>query len=888
MKHFERIYNNSTLDNVIEKEVINLLSQKISSITKVKTDSYEIRKAVWLASILAESNNEQHLKKVQDLAILLFLNNQENIEILKVAYILFSRIGNLTATRHLKKLTDKEGIESFNEDVVLIQELFNKRLENSILINDKPILLTDFQKELYNTIKEEKYISISAPTSSGKSFILKVCIEEELKNNEQYCVFYIVPSRALINQVSEELRENIENIVVKNAFIEDNAESDKKVIYVITPERAIKIINSEKGVLLPNLIFIDEIQNVEDEDGRGNLFEYVYEEFSRIEKTKIITAGPFISNPNEIFKELFDKDSKIVDSRLSPVFQLKTIIDINSNHLSLSLYINNKKCLKLENIVEINKIENSFDKNYGIGLAKIIDAVTKKEEKNLIYAYRGDYAEDWAMKYSESIILSDDEKLEDDLKDLIKYVSTDIHPKYNLIQCLKKRVAFHSSNLSEFARKEIESLFDKGCIKTLFCTSTLLEGVNLPADNLFVVKPTKNNDKLSDFEFGNLIGRAGRIKNTLYGTIYCLSRENKTEWAEEYYQADYTKEVKTSSSRALPELTSNDLKKSSTEIDNKKVKNIITSLRNKALKNDGSLEKFLEKKEFDDNKKKYFIQQINSSIKEITIPYDIVKLNPNIDPLLQDKLYKEVIKDVESWVISPKSFSISKQKREDAEMLEYKDKSNYWQLYSIIERLDEIFKISYESWLNDNLNNVNPSSICYNTHMWIQSNSLGKIIKDSIKYYSSDTRISEKKKINPNDPIDVNKKIKEVIKITNKVITFNLLRYIKLLVDILENVLNEEQKETYSYTLGLASAIELGTKDKLEIKMITSGIPRTIALNLRKVFVSTDYYKNDKENADVLKWLKSQDIVYGLEPIYNKFLVKNNFTKSKTSKINGT
>lgn len=884
MKHFESIYNNVSLSQVIKKEVINLLSQKINSITKVKTDSYEIRKAVWLASILAESNNERHLKKVQDLAILLYLNNQDNIEILKVAYILFSRIGNLTATKHLKKLTDKEGIESFNEDVVLIQELFNKRLENSILINNKPILLTDFQKDLYNTIKEEKYVSISAPTSSGKSFILKVCIEEELKNNENYCVFYIVPSKALINQVSEELREKIENIVVKNAFIEDNINEDKKVIYVITPERAIKIINSDKGVLLPNLIFIDEIQNVEDEEGRGNLFEYVYEEFSRIEKSKIITAGPFISNPNEIFKELFDKESKIVDSRLSPVFQLKTIIDISSNHLSLSLYINNKKSLKLENIVEINNIEKAFNKNYGIGLAKIIDAVTDQDEKNLIYAYRGDSAENWAMEYSESIILSDDEKLEEDLKDLIKYVSTDIHPKYNLIQCLKKRVAFHSSNLSEFARKEIESLFDKGYIKTLFCTSTLLEGVNLPADNLFVVKPTKNNDKLSEFEFGNLIGRAGRIKKTLYGTIYCLSRENKTEWAEEYYQADYTKEIKTSSSRALPEITSNDFKKNSTEISNKKVKNIITSLRNKALKNDGSLEKFLEKKELDDNKKRYFIQQIKSSIKEITIPYDIVKLNPNIDPFLQDKLYKEVIKDAESWVIFPKSFSINEQKRVDAEILEYKDKSNYWQLYSIIERLNEIFKISYESWLNDNLDNVNPSSICYNTHMWIQGNSLGKMIASTIEYYSNDTRISERKRINPNDPKVINSKIKEVIKITNKVITFNLLRCIKLLVDILEHLLDEKQKETYSYTLGLASAIELGSQDKLDIKMITSGIPRTIALNLRKIFKITDYYKNDKENADVLKWLKSQDYVTGLEPIYNKFLVKNNFLKAKLQK----
>jgi len=180
MEKLESIYSNKILNSVIEKEVINLLNQKISTISQVKIDSFEIRKAVWLASILAESNNEKHLKKVQDLAILLFLNNQNNIEILKIAYILFSRIGNLTATRHLQKLSNTGEFYSFNEDVILIQELINKRLENSILINNKPYLLTDFQKNLYETISEEKYVSISAPTSSGKSFILKICIEEEL------------------------------------------------------------------------------------------------------------------------------------------------------------------------------------------------------------------------------------------------------------------------------------------------------------------------------------------------------------------------------------------------------------------------------------------------------------------------------------------------------------------------------------------------------------------------------------------------------------------------------------------------------------------------------------------------------------------------------------
>src|SRR5690606_6962605 len=131
----------------------------------------------------------------------------------------------------------------------------------------------------------------------------------------------------------------------------------------------------------------------------------------------------------------------------------------------------------------IDKIEKVFNSNIGNGLSKIISTLSNKNESNLIYSSRGDYAEIWALKYSETIVLEDE--LEDELKDLIKYVKTDIHPKYFLIDCLEKRIAFHHSSLSEFVRKEIETLFEQGLITTLFCTSTLLEGVNLPADNLF-------------------------------------------------------------------------------------------------------------------------------------------------------------------------------------------------------------------------------------------------------------------------------------------------------------------------------------------------------------------------------------------------------------------
>ena len=361
MEKFNLLYNNKTINKVLEQQVINLLNKKVDSFSKLEIQSNELRKAIWLTSVLANSKNELHLKKVQDFAILLFLNNSDNIEVLKIVYILFSRIGNLTATRFLTKLINNKGESKFQENVILTQELAQKRFDNSVLINQKPYLLTDFQKELYESLQHDTYISISAPTSSGKSFIIKKYIEYLFTNNQKYCVFYIVPSRALINQVSEELRSELPEITIKNAFIENEIIDYQKKIYVITPERAVKIINSETGLDLPDLIFIDEIQNVENENERGNLFEYVYDELSKVSpKTKIITAGPFISNSGSIFKELFEKKCEVVNTDLSPVFQLCTIANFDKDKVSLTLFANNKIFYTIDNFLSIEGIEKDI------------------------------------------------------------------------------------------------------------------------------------------------------------------------------------------------------------------------------------------------------------------------------------------------------------------------------------------------------------------------------------------------------------------------------------------------------------------------------------------------------------------------------------------------
>lgn len=62
----------------------------------------------------------------------------------------------------------------------------------------------------------------------------------------------------------------------------------------------------------------------------------------------------------------------------------------------------------------------------------------------------------------------------------------------------------------------------------MFCTSTLIEGVNLPADNLFVANNYNSRPKMSGVEFKNLIRRVGRIKFNLYGNVFFVTDGKRT------------------------------------------------------------------------------------------------------------------------------------------------------------------------------------------------------------------------------------------------------------------------------------------------------------------------------------------------------------------------
>lgn len=138
-----------------------------------------------------------------------------------------------------------------------------------------------------------------------------------------------------------------------------------------------------------------------------------------------------------------------------------------------------------------------------------------------------------ARSFAESRGILD--KNDPELDSLSKDIMQEVHGDYYLASMIKKGVAYHIGYLPASIRTRIEDLFQKGNITIMFCTSTLLEGVNLPADNLFITDNKIFRRKMNPVDFRNLIGRVGRISYNLYGNVFFVSDE-KSVSSESYIE----------------------------------------------------------------------------------------------------------------------------------------------------------------------------------------------------------------------------------------------------------------------------------------------------------------------------------------------------------------
>ncbi|MDD4531003.1 MAG: helicase-related protein, partial [Candidatus Gracilibacteria bacterium] len=347
-----------------------------------------------------------------------------------------------------------------------------------------------------------------------KSFIMRMFIKDKILKDFKNNFAIIVPSKALINEVSSNLINELQNLLVeKNYRIITSAgsvalEQEHNYIFILTPERLLYTLIKYEELLI-DYIFIDEAQKISEKDSRSAFYYKVVDMLiQKRNKPKFFFASPNIPNP-EVFLKLISKtESNSLSTMYSPVSQLKYLFDYEE-YLS---FIYNEKS---QEFVQIGNTLNFDD---------LLQKFYKENSSTIVYVNSKDKAISMAQNFASKLREQQDEELVDFSKEIV----SSIHEDYYLANLVLKGVAFHIGYLPSNIRQKLESLYKQKKIKIMFCTSTLVEGVNLPADNLFITSYKRGRKKFSPVEFKNLIGRVGRIEYNLYGHVFFVRLDKNT------------------------------------------------------------------------------------------------------------------------------------------------------------------------------------------------------------------------------------------------------------------------------------------------------------------------------------------------------------------------
>lgn len=816
-----KIYN-----RLIQNEILDSLNlQGVSGISLLVDDIQFLIKS---ASILACSTLDEYKQIGYSIGTLLYIYYKDEYpEIIDVCSFLLVRLGNFPAHQLLmKKSSLNEAVQFSDMPFELQIESASKSVENKVLIGETELLLTDFQSNLLQSLTTGIDSSFSAPTSAGKSFLLILYIINLVKARDQINIVYIVPTKALINQVKNDIREsfkryNIEDVRVLSSTISFEFEDiyvqikQQKHILILTQERLSNLLSKQELNINLDVLIVDEAQKIND-GNRGIILERVIRQtIKRYPVLKVVFSSPLASNP-EFFQKYKSSVQKF-QTNYSQVHQ--NVIFLNSNkkleflsclgmtHIPILLESQlQKQCPKT------NKAKMAFWA-YHLG----------KNQSNILYANGAADTEELAnelcrylpdVEHEQITIFSD-------------FIRDNIHIEYTLITCLKKGVVFHYSTMPRELKEKIEELFADESIPVnyLCCTSTLLEGMNLPARNVFIHKPTKGRGtKMGKFDFWNLAGRAGRLLKDFYGNIYCI---DVGEWGLEGYIPEksienYTIESATEDSLVSRSFDLSVYLQNAKEPFPLKEKEILEQATSTFVldfleDNKNTVERFVTDNSMVVNSLDNILK-IDQSIKSIAIknvlPKEILRKNSGIDPRFQNDLFILFHSKIYTYFL-PK----------------YPASGNefYTSLVAIYQIIDEIF-------LAESDKNILKHYAVISSQ-WINENPIGFLIQERINYEKSVGKF-----------VSVNRCVRSIVDEIERVVTFKYSKYLKCYTDILQYFLSVAGRDVN--VINLSAYLELGAYYPTTLSLLSFGVSRTTAIRLRTIIGN-----NNLDRAECRNWI---------------------------------
>lgn len=401
-------------------------------------------------------------------------------------------------------------------------EFVGRRIQQTVVSKDGfEHILTPFQLKSWKMLKNQYSGALSGPTSAGKSYVLLMHLVERFFDRKMVIAVYIVPTRALINQVSEDAgsvfaARGIYDVTITSVPVDLSSSENANILYILTQERLDVLLISNPNLRI-DLVIVDEAQMIAD-GSRGVLLESAIDRINiRSNRPQIIFSGPLIENP-EYFGKIFSIEQFKVNASKAPSVTQNIIFLDYLEHPRPEVEV---KILTESGETNVNSVNMPISLRTELDRFSYISFVFGRVGSSIVYAEGKSHAEKIAAKISTELV---ENTISKEISDLIAFIQKHVHKDYSLIETLKKGVGFHYGHMPSLLRKQLEDNFRDRKIRFLVCTSTILHGLNLPAKNIFMYKPkTGRGHAISGPDFWNLSGRAGRMGKELEGNVFLIN-----------------------------------------------------------------------------------------------------------------------------------------------------------------------------------------------------------------------------------------------------------------------------------------------------------------------------------------------------------------------------
>ncbi|BBO66291.1 DEAD/DEAH box helicase [Desulfosarcina alkanivorans] len=785
---------------------------------------YDYNRLMSFASWLALKEDQGDQAKAYEIATRTAeMIQNSNEPLLKAAAVILSRLGNFPGRQLLQKRFNCFENKKDSSSMYLGFETIARECENTVEVTpNKPFLLTNFQKRLFDGLSTGLSLSVSAPTSAGKSFVLCLDTIRRLRENAGASIVFVVPTRALIRQIADKISRELKEAGLSQVPVRcvplpiERSEAKCGIVYVLTQERLLSLLFSDQGQQWITTLIIDEAQGVKD-GSRGILLQSAIEEVhDRFPTAEIIFSSPLIRNPEYLLMLFNTSDSGAYFTEIhSPVSQniiLLSDVKGKPSQANFELLMNSKRA-------DLGLWDLTFRLRGPkfVQQAALARAITQKNDCTILYANFPKNTEKLA-----DALLSDDSneiQIEQEVLEFIDFLKEHIHPKYPLINHLPHGVAYHYGFMPGIVRSRVEDLFISGKLRFICCTSTLLQGVNLPARNIIIENPRKGlGVPMQRGDFLNLAGRAGRLLEEFHGNIWCIRGD---EWDlpegsnEPCFQGEILQEVSSAFEKVLSDGGTLVQKTLDGEVLPEKENDLAIGALGKLFADFIQVDKDLDTSRYsnDNNKEKLKETKEKCAAIKVDMPNWVFKRNPTIHPARLQQLHDHLIiqPDIEEWI----------------PLLPHETGFNM--------RMKRIFRA-----VEINLSLVDNESYTFDAWLasqWVHDQPLRAIIENQIR-----------RKNDP--PRDV---IYDILDALENRIRYRYVKHTRAYQDVLIVILEDSGKSDLIETVRpLHLFLECGASSTVALNLMSLGISRTTSLLLKGV-IQFPEESSPEECFDVLR-----------------------------------